>query len=347
MNRLPTKFHPTFLPKPRTLIPHAIRNRLGSLLMGPPRGTRTRHKQACVMALGRIGDFVLSVSAFRLFAREFGPDQLTLLVSPTAAPLAQLELPGVELITLKPEAGSLFREMVPIWWRNRPNFARAGFERRVTLNHFRPFYHEIVFSWVDAKQECRLTSETYPAAMRDGQCRELQAHQLVASQALGRPVAWEEILPAFTRFAARNDGRLLVYPLSHDGLKDIPVGQIVAILQLWRARSRAPVVFGGNPHDRPKLERYLTAAEAAGLGGFTLEAPAGVVGFIEHLAAAGAVLTTESAAGHVGGAFDKPCIVLAPQRWYGLSQPWSRSARQRAFLFDASNADIAAALPAL
>ena len=346
MSALPPRFNPRLL-QPPTVIPPALRHWLGSLLKGPPRGRRQRHKQACVLALGRIGDFVLCLPALRLFVHQFGADQVTLVVQPGVSSLAAIELPGVELVTLPSEAGSFLREIVPLWWRERRKFATVGFERQITLSHYRPIVHELIASWVDAKQDFRLVPATYPPAGPEGQCTELEAHRLVAAAALNRPVAWEEIIPSFVQFPAGNNDRLLVYPLSHDGSKNIPAERIISILQPWRARNPAAVVFGGSPRDAAELERYAAAARAAGLGKVSVETPAGVPAFIAHVAAAGGMLATDSAAGHVAGAFDKPAVVLIAREWYGLSQPWRKSGQQHAFALEAPDAEIAAALPAL
>ncbi len=347
MNRLPTKFFPPFLTEPRTRIPRPVRNWLGSFLLDPPRGPRLRHKQACVLALGRIGDFVLSLATCRLLARELGADQITLVLPPGLAGLAAAELPGVELIPVPAEANGLIRDIVPLWWRERPKFAACRYERRIALNHLRPFYHEIVLSWIDAKTEHALTFESYPAGLADGTCRELQAHRLVASAALARSVDAAELLPLFTRFTPRDDGRLYVYPLAHDGAKDLPPERVGRILRFAIAQRHRPVVLGGSPHDAARLERQATALRAEGLRDITVETPAGVIPFIEHLAAAGAVLSADSAAGHIATAFDKPAVVLMPEAWHGLAQPWARSARQHTFQFRDSDELVAAALAAV
>lgn len=345
MIQLPEKFYPPFLPEPSTRIPHALRNWLGRRLLGPPRGPRLRRKKACVHALGRIGDFVLSVSAFRLFAREFGPDQLTLVAPAALQPLAARELPGVEFLALPGEAPGLVRDVVPLWRRARPRFAGTHFERRITLNHFRSFYQEIARSWTDADADFCLTPETFPTALQDGQCRELQAHRLVASAALGREVGWDEIVPRFTSFSPADDGRLLVYPLSHDGLKSISQTQTVILLRYWRRkRPHAAIVLGGSPRDLTRLESYAAACRAAGLENVVVEAPAGITAFIDHVAAAGAVLATDSAAAHVAIACDKPTVVVMPRVWHTHSLPWHRSDRQRTFVFEDSIETIAAAM---
>lgn len=328
-----------------TVLPPTLRRWLGAKLQGPPRGARIRHRQVCGLALGRIGDFVLLLPSFRLLVREFGAGECALVVPESVVALARVELPGVELIALPSEAAGLLRQILPIWWRHRGKFAADRFERRVVFMHLRSLYQEIASTWIDAARDFRLAPEDYPFDT-DG---ELEAHRRVASAALGREVARQEVLPSFTRFATRDDGRLLVYPVSQDGSRNIPVDRVVGILRLWRARCPAPIVLGGNPRDAVTLERYAAAARANSIENVTVEAPAGVVAFVEHLAAAGAVFSADSAAAHVSAACDKPTAILMTNRaWHGVSLPSPRSARQKVFLADeAGDAAVATALPAL
>ncbi len=313
-------------------------------MMGPPRGTR-RRRPTCLFAPGRIGDFVLALSALRLLARETG--DCTLVTRPELAPLAARELPDMEVLALPGEAPGLLRHILPAWWRDRPKFASHRFDRKVALCHYRSFFQEIVFSWIDADRSVFVTDANYPVAAPDGQCTELQAHRLVASAALGREVGWDEIVPRFTSFPPGNDGRLLAYPLSQDSQRSIPVERTVALLQARQGAHLGPIVLGGSPRDLAALEDYAARCRTAGLENVAVEAPAGVPAFIEHLAAAGAVLAADSAAAHAAIAFDKPAVVITPRVWHGLALPWSRSARQRTFIAEDPPEAIAEAMRAL
>lgn len=336
------------LTEPRTLIPGPVRAWIGRRLSGPPRGPRRRQRRACLFAFGRIGDFVLALSTLRLFVQHFGADQCTLVVLPGVTPLAAAELPGVELITLPVYAGSLTREILPIWWREKPQFSRDRFACRIAVSHQRFFYGDLVLSWIDAEKDFRLLPSTYPHPSPDEQCTELHAHRRLAAAVLGRAVAWEEILPRFTGFTARNEGRLMIYPLSHDGSRNIPVERVAAIVRLWRAHSQAPIVLGGSQPDHVTLQGYAALACEDGRDKPVVETPAGVKNLITHLAGAGAVLAADSAAGHIAAAFDKPTVVLTPRQWHGLCQPWHQSERQKVFLLgETQDETIAAALPAL
>ena len=334
--------------EPRALLPVQVRNLAAWWLSGPPRGPRSRRRHACLFALGHIGDFVLALSTLRLFVREFGAEQCTLVVLPALAPVVAAELPGVELITLPPYAVSLTREILPIWWRERSQFARDRFAFRIAVNHQRFLYREIVLSWIDAERDFRLLPSTYPHPSPDDQCTELHAHRRLAALVLGRAVMWEEIVPRFTAWTASADGRLLVYPLSNDRSRNVPADQVASILRCWRERQRAPIVLAGSPADTATLRSYAAIAHAAGVAGIVVETPAGVENLVAHVAGASAVLSADSAAGHIGATFDKPTVVLTPAGWYGLCQPWHRSARQKTFVLnEATPEEVAAALPGL
>jgi hypothetical protein len=244
------------------------------------------------------------------------------------AALAAREFPFTRRLVLPLEASSLVRGILPAWRRERPAFADTRYAQRICLRHQRTLYHEVTFSWIKAEVDVRLRPETYPTAPADGLCTELRAHRQVVEAVLGRPVGPEELLPRFTTLTTGDDGRLVVYPLSREAARCLPVSLVIGTLRLWRERSRAPIVLGGSPAEAPALAAYLTTAQAAKLHGVTLELPVGVDGFLRHIARAGAVLATESAAVHVATALDKPLLALPGGGYSGLCYPWQRSARQ-------------------
>ncbi len=351
----------------RTIIPAAIREWLGALLSGPLPGSRTRRHAACLFALGRIGDFVLTLSALRLLVREFGATNCVLVVPNPLAILAGREFPGVQCITLPTEAASLMREILPIWWRERNKFSADSFDQLICLSHQRSLYYELALSWIDTARDVRLLPETYPTVsgedvpashrpddggpashrLSDGWCTELLAHQRLVETVLGRAIGQEEILPRFTSLTASEDGRLLIYPFSRDATRCLPLEKVVGVLQNWRARSRGAIVFGGNLVDTPELERYAQAARSTGLDNISIELPSGLDGLLKHVAQAGAVFAADSAAAHVATALDKPSAVMTTRLFYGYCQPWGRSGRQHVFLPDAPADQVAGALPAL
>ena len=103
------------------MLPETLRHWIARGLSHPPAGPRQRRRSACLLASGRIGDFVLQLSLVRLLTQHFGPADCTLVLPPILAPLAAAEFPGVELIPLPLEAASLTRELIPMWWRERRN----------------------------------------------------------------------------------------------------------------------------------------------------------------------------------------------------------------------------------
>jgi len=345
-NPRPVYCSPLLRPTPTT-IPPGLREWLGGFLAGPPRGPRLRHNRVCLFALGRIGDFILTLGALRLLIREFGPDNCVLVVPAGLVPIVRGEFPSTRYIPLLHDASGLVKEMLPAWWRERPKFSPDHFEYRICLSHQRGLYYELALSWIDAEKDVRLLPETYPTVPTEGLSTELLAHWRVAETVLRRKVSREEILPRFDSITPANDGRLLVYPLSLDPSRSISIGHVTEVLQQWRRRSAAPIVFGAGPPEQFELERYANAARQAGLDNVTVELPAGIGGLLAHLARAGAVLAADSGAAHIAAALDKPLVLLMDTPIYGYANPWQRSTRQQAFLNTVPLGAVAAALPAL
>lgn len=329
------------------MIPPALRDRLGAVLQGPPRGKRGPSQRACVFTLGRIGDFVLTLSAIRLLLREFGPELCTLVVARAQAPLAQREFPGVRCISLPTEADGLIKDILPIWWQERRKFAHLHFDQLICLRHQRALYHELALSWIAASQDIRLMPETYPKEPVQGLCSELLGHWRLTETILGRPVAREEILPRFTSLHAGNDGRLLVCPHSLDVTRSLPADLLVTTLRTWRERHRAPIVLGGHPADNADLQQLASVLRAAYITDVSVETPAGLEGLLDQVARAGAIFAADSAPAHVAIALDKPSVVLTSPTFFGHAQPWSRSVRQKSFVHGTAAEEVAAALPPL
>jgi ADP-heptose:LPS heptosyltransferase len=278
--------------------------------------------------MGRIGDFVLMLSALRRLIRELGSDDCVLVVSASTHPIARREFPGVRCITLPTDAPSLIRGIIPAWWSERRKFSCDRFHQRICLCHQRGLYYELALSWIDAEQDVRLMPETYPLAS-EGLCTELLAHRRVVEVALDRQVATADILPVLTSVNVSDDGRLLVYPFSTDEYRRLPVDLTVAVLCQWRTRSRAPIVFGGSPAEAPLLESYAMAARQAGLDQVNVELPPSLDLLLEHIACAGAIFAAETGAAHIATALDKQTVVLAGGALSGYCYPWRRSARQQ------------------
>jgi ADP-heptose:LPS heptosyltransferase len=334
-------------PAARTTIPPIIREWIGNRLRGAPPGPRKNRHAACLFALGRIGDFVLMLSALRLLIRGFGPADCVVVVPAGLSPLAAREFPDVTLITLPSDAPGLVRDILPIWWRERRNFSADAFEQRICLCHQRGLYYEVALSWIYAEKDVRLLPETYPTAPANGLSTELLAHWRLVETVLGHPVQPEEILPRFDSISPGNDGRLLVYPLSLDPARSVSMSHVTEVLQHWRKRSPAPIVFGAGPAEQIELERYANAARQAGLQNAMVESPVGIEGMVAHLARAGAVLAADSGAAHVAAALDKPLVLLMDDKIFGYANPWRRSPRQVAFLNTVPMEEVAAAIPAL
>ena len=332
---------------PPTLIPSGVRDALGALLRGPLRASQRQTAPLCLFALGRLGDFVLTLSVLRLLLRESASDASVLVIPAPLAALTAREFPGIRQITLPMEAASLLREIVPIWRQERPKFATDRFERLVCFSHQRSLYYELALSWIDARHDLRLRPETYPQTPSDGLSTELLGHWRLAETVLGRPVPRADILPCFTSLQANDDGRLLVCPFSRDLVRNLPADTAIEALRLWRKNSGAPIVLGGSPADVPALEQLAAVARDARIADVTIEAPAGLDGLLDQVARAGAVFAADSAPAHVAAALDKRSVVMTSRSFFGYAQPWSRSDRQQVFVHGTPAAQVAAALPAL
>lgn len=314
----------------RTTIPGPLRQLAGRWLSGPPRpARRPRQARWGLYAVGRIGDFVMKLTVLRRLIREAGPAGCFLVVPANCVGLAERELPGVPLLALPPDGAGLLRDIVPTWRRQRAQFADWHCDQRISLRHQRSLYHEVTLSWMHAERDLRLYPADYPAVAPSGLSTELAAHGRILERALGRPVAPEDFLPRFESYPAGDDGRLVVYPLSTQPQRCLSPAWVARVLAAWRSRCPAPIVLGGSPGDEDRLEAYRQAARVVGIEHLTLELPAGVDGFIRHIAAAGAVFATESAAAHIATTLDKPAVIALGGGIHGLCFPWRRSDRQR------------------
>lgn len=312
----------------RTRLPAALRDWLGAKLSGPPRARDPQHLTACIYTVGRLGDFVLALSAIRLLVEHFGAANCALVTSPAVAGLAAEEFPGAHIITLPTEGASLTRHILPAWFRHRSKFRRWHFTHRINLRHQRTLHHEVTYSWIRADRDLHCAPEFYPASAAHGFSTELLAHAQVVGSMLGRDLVPEEIAPRFKSLTPSDDHRLLVYPLSRDRLRCLAPEIVVAALRRWRERYQGSIVFGGSTAEADSLMPYLAAAQQAGLRDVSVEVKDGVAAFFAHVAKAGTILTTETAAAHVATALDKRAIILLGGGFHGLCFPWSRSSRQ-------------------
>lgn len=318
----------TLIRPEQTRIPRPLREWIGQRLSGPPPGSHHRQAKACLYAVGRIGDFVLMLSALRLLIDHFGSAHTVLVLAHAARPLAAKEFPGVRCLTLPPEGAGVMRDLWPTWRAHRAQFAKDHFDCVISLRHQRTLYHEVTLSWISASTDVRLMPADYPQQANPDLSTELLAHRVLVERVLGRPVAPAEIIPRFTTIPVSDDGRLVIYPLSQDEQRCLSVTQVTSLLRLWRQSSSAAIIFGGSQADASRLAPYLKAAAANGLTGMNVETPAGIEALIDHLAQAGAVLASESGAAHIATALDKRAVILTGGGLQGLCYPWRRSPRQ-------------------
>lgn len=311
-----------------TRIPPRLREWLAAQLTGTAKQRRRPRRKACLYVVGRIGDFVLMLSALRLILTEYGQKNCTLIIAEATLPLAVREFPQARLFCVPGESTSLLKGFLPLWWRQREKLSADHYDRFFCLRHQRDPYHEMIVSWIATDQLIKLERATYPITALPALCTELIAHQRVVEIALGHSINPAQILPQFTTQPTRNDGRLLVYPLSRDSQRCLPITKTIAALRLWRDRSSAPIIFSGSLAEAQILAEYRLAAQQAKIEHVGLELPVSLSALVEQIAQAGVVLTVETAAVHIATALDKPTIAVLGGGIYGLCYPWRRSQLQ-------------------
>ncbi len=321
-------FSSPLLRPPRTRLPAPLRERIGQLLGGPPRGGPTRPFRAAIFQLDRLGDFVLTLSAVRTMLATWGADSCLLVVSRSAAPLAALEFPHTPRLVLTDSAPGVLHDLLPLWRRERPLFRGLACERVVCLSHHRDLYKQVALSWLRTPQIHQLDRSTYPTAHAADSCLELTAHHQLTQAALGRPVSADEITPHFTQLSSHDGPELVVCPVSTDALRRLPDSVLLPALIRWRTRSIAPITFSGPPSAEAELNALAARLRAAVSGLVNIAVHDSFPAFAARLAAAGAVLATESAPGHFATALDKRAVVAVGGGLFGLCSPWRRSTRQ-------------------
>ena len=114
---------------------------------------------------GRIGDFILALSAIRLVLQHHGEQNCALLIAPAVEELARLEFPRAMRIVIPafPRHKRAFTE----WRRVRRRLASVTCGSLVCLRHQRWDYHELMLSWIRSERKFVL-DDTQAAAWTVG-----------------------------------------------------------------------------------------------------------------------------------------------------------------------------------
>eukprot|EP01035_Chromulina_nebulosa_P015102 gene15102-20004_t len=164
------------------------------------------------------------------------------------------------------EFRAVLRDLLPLWWRERPLFRGLACERVVCLSHHRDLYKQVALSWLRTPQLHLLDRATYPTAHAADSCLELAAHRQLAAAALARPLATDEFIPRLTHLTAHDGVPLVVCPVSADAVRRLPDSVLLPALVRWRTRSPAPIIFSGPPSANDALSRLAAALRAQAPG---------------------------------------------------------------------------------
>ncbi|MCX6955546.1 MAG: hypothetical protein NTV51_25650 [Verrucomicrobia bacterium] len=324
-----------------TLLPLPVRRWIAARLAGTSHAEPVQMKEAAILKVDRIGDFVLALGALRLLVRHYGEDRCVLLVSDKVEKLAAAEFPRTERLVLPDDSNSVLRVWWPLRRRHGPYLDRTGFKTLVNLRHWPTPYHRLILSWIKTRQihslsstpmrgenplaTARALAPDYPPVSVGLLSRELLGHQRVVSAALNRPVTVAEIWPRFESIKPEVGDYLLVCPFGSASIRDYPEAQLASALHESLTHTDCRVVFSGTTSQRPALERL---AARVGAPRTELRTDDTVVGFVQRVADARAVFTAESAAAHISTALDKPAVILLGGGHAGMFGPWGEGRRQ-------------------
>ncbi len=314
------------LPTDPTRLPAGLRKWIGRRLSGPRRIGAIGQRTACIHKVDRLGDFVLALSAIRLLLDHLGHEQCSLVISDLVVPLALREFPDTHLITMPTDAPGVLRQLVPIWWRDRPRLGGIHYGLSICLSQQRDLYKELSLTWIEAEREIKLTRTDYPTVSQTFLPCDLLAHQQIVSAVLGRPVSDREITPYLQSAEIGDQGALLLCPLGSSLLRTLPPALVATGLRIWRGQ-RA-IQLCGSPAQANRLDDYAALLRAAGVANISLSLPPTLDDYINLVASAGLFLGTESGGAHLAAALDQRAVIVLGGGTPGLCMPWRRSARQ-------------------
>lgn len=327
----------------------AVRGGLMRALPARPLGPPRRRFRAVIFKVDRIGDFILALGAIRVALREWGEDQCLLVVSPLAEELAAREFPRTPRLVLPPFVG--LKRLLPAVWAARKALGEIECEVALGLRHQRWDFDELCLAWLHASRVYVMEDVSRPAmyahrrtyalaragrpvfqeeagAAAGGEsCRELQMHRQLLSGVLGRPVTSGEVGPTLAPGPSLPAAEIVICPLGSHALRDLPLSALFAALGAGRAAGWSAVLVGSAAQSG-RLHEIRATLELRGFPGVRVKADLSLAEFVQVLAAAPLVVTTESAAAHLATALDRPVVVIVGGGHFGQFGPWRRSVRQ-------------------
>lgn len=286
----------------------------------------------------RIGDFILSLGALHaLLDRK--DQRCTLIVNETVVPLAETEFPWVNIVPVKFETGTFFRELVPALFKVR--CANLYACKLVCLRHQRIDFHNALlhaircgssFGFSNTRQPDWRNSLAYGFSNEahcdyfENQyvCRELQRHHALASLVLaGSP----NTLPRQSRLEAERQPswtEVLIAPLGTNPIRDIPFHILDAVIRLILNHTSASITIFASASQAARLK----ALSSPGWPRTTFRHDMALLEYVRRVSTAGLIISAESATSHLATLFDRFLLCFCGGGHYGEFAPWSKSGKQ-------------------
>ena len=311
-----------------------------------------------VLKPDNIGDFLLACGGIRALADAAGEENLVLAVKSDVAPLAQREFSRAQVVPLpiRPRkkgvnttAANLVACLPALL-----HLLGTRTDVAVCLRDKRTFLDTIL--WLAPRTARRIACQSslrrtkggrwafwdglvgkvfrpdllpYPPP-RPGLPSDLQAQGRVASEVVGRPLSDKEIMPRL-RCARWTGGEAwLCCPFSSRPSKDVPAVMWAKALglceSLWPSGG---IQLAAAPDQMDRLSSFAEELRAAGLSlPVRVTPPVPLAEFPDIVAAAGLVLTVDTAAAHLAGAVGAPAVIVAGRKNEGIYAPYSPNGRQ-------------------
>jgi len=303
-----------------------------------------------------IGDFVLAMGAIRLLAREYGEENLTLLVRSVVIPLARSQFPKAVLLELASCSKRKFVNLlawnlvcsVPLWLKLR----RTRFDAAVSLRTIRNSLETILFYSTRARRRlvcenllgrsrksteraesilARLfRTETIPYPTEATIPLEMEAHRLTLERMLGRTVSAAEVTPVLHAEGTSPGTYWVCAPVTNTRSKIYPINHWAEIFrELKPIDPHTEILLAGAPEDVEKLEELNALLRGHGISNARIVLPLDLSDYVQLLVGAQLVLTVDTAAAHFATSLDRRTLVLFSGLHLGMFGPWTRSDRQR------------------
>ncbi len=293
----------------------------------------------------RLGDLVLSSGSIRAAAAGLPPERCLLIVSEVAAPLADMLFPEFPQLTIPFDCRP--RKEHEKTARVRDLLSAVACDELVCLRHQRSDFFSLCLSWIRAshtyalalapspdedwlrrREDERLSPLTFTAPEPPTQPVEIHRHFAVLSQLSPCPASADALLPQLPT-PSETDDTLIVSPLGSQPIRDIPPELLLKLLAPFEKKRIGRALLCGGPPQEAKLTELAARLrrERPDLL-FEVSSSAPLKTFVQQVAQANAVISTDTVTAHLATAMDKRAFIVLAGGQYGQWGPWKRSERQ-------------------